>query len=456
MRPRFDADIPSMKFRLLSLRTRSSMSAAACAVALVLSACGGSTVASPSTSTASPVTTEQPPDSLPIVEAEAPSTPTGVTVVDTRDGAIELVWDASRDQSVTGYELTRVDSRGAIERISLDSPAFVDEGLDDGEIITYRVAAVSPAGVSVGSESITARVGEDTSPPTIPGRPKGIEGEDVTVALSWSASNDVSGIASYEVVRTIDGTDEVLTVEENMLLDDVAAGTVVTYAVRALDTQGNISDLSRPTTLLAGSTSDRVVIVVSAVPDPATTADTNRLRAGLLDAGFAVSWFEDDVFDANVTRSDDVVLLLGDVVGEGFDWNVFLTDSSVIGLKSMFMEASGLTENPPKFDRLAQLEYFVPGEDAREVALTVTARPKPVVFIPENEQAPALQVWARPVWSDSIAVIGLIAEGDLLANDKPAPGCRAFFPGNNDSLAEQTNAAWDLLFDFVDQVERAC
>ena len=164
-------------------------------MAVVFTACGGADVATPATTTAAPTTTEQPPESLPIVEAEAPTTPTGVTVVDTRNGTIELVWDASRDQSVTGYELTRVDSRGAIERINLEAPAFTDEGLEDGEIVTYRVAAVSPAGISAGTESITARVGEDTSAPTIPGRPQTIEGEDSTVALSWSVSRDVSGIA---------------------------------------------------------------------------------------------------------------------------------------------------------------------------------------------------------------------------------------------------------------------
>ena len=60
------------------------------------------------------------------------------------------------------------------------------------------------------------------------------------------------------------------------------------------------------------------------------------------------------------------------------------------------------------------------------------------------------------MWSDSIAVAGLIPEGGLLASGRPSPGCRAFFPGNSDSLSEQTDDGWALLVEFVDAVDTAC
>jgi hypothetical protein len=88
--------------------------------------------------------------------------------------------------------------------------------------------------------------------------------------------------------------------------------------------------------------------------------------------------------------------------------------------------------------------------------MTVTARPKPVVYIPANEQLPSFETWARPVWSEDIAVAGLILEGGELANEQPAPGCRAFFPGNPESLAEQTDDAWELLLGFIDDVAAIC
>ena len=55
-----------------------------------------------------------------------------------------------------------------------------------------------------------------------------------------------------------------------------------------------------------------------------------------------------------------------------------------------------------------------------------------------------------------IAVAGLIRTGGELANGKQAPGCRAFFPGNVDSLAEQSNAGWELLIEFVSDVSDVC
>ena len=419
---------------------------------VVLAACGGGETATPtsSTTTDGPVTTE----TSPIID-ETPAPPTGLTVVSTADGTIELVWEPSRSEAVTGYEITRV-GRSITERFAVDDTGYLDSGLADGDVYTYSVAAVGPGGTSARSDSVTARVGIDENPPSVPGRPRVVDSDDATVVLEWSESADISGVATYVVQRTIDGVIEELMSESPQLLDDVEAGLVASYAVAAVDTNGNRSELSRSVTLLTGSASDRLVIVVSGTPDPGADADTARLRDLLFDAGYVVTWFDDRAFDSNLTSPGDLVVLLGDVEADGFDWNVFSTDSDIVGLKSMFMEASGLTENPPKLDRLAQLDYVPPGGDPREVVITTTGRPKPVVYIPENEQLPDLEVWARPVWSESIAVAGLIPEGGELATGRPAAGCRAFFPGNTDSLAEQTDDGWALLIEFVVAVDAAC
>lgn len=422
-------------------------------IALVIASCTGSTPedTTPSTTDAPPITAEP----LPEID-EAPSTPVGLVVVNTSDGAIELAWDRSRDGTVDEYEVSRVSPAGATERFTVGAPSFVDTGLEDGDIFTYQVVAIGPGGTSDGTEGVTAQVGVDSNAPKRPGRPAVVESTG-GVTLEWNPVTDISGIENYTVSRTVGGeTIEFDNGTETSFTDEIESGIVVTYSVTATDGANNVSDSSRAVTILTGTASDRVVIVVSNEADPSNTPETARLQEELLDAGFTLTWFEDDVFDSNITSSDDVVVLLGDVQGEGFDWNIFGTDSTVIGLKSMFVEAGGITENPPKLDRLAQLDYLAPGQDAREVALTTTSRPKPVVYIPANEQLPSFETWARPVWSDDIAVAGLIPKGGELANEKPAPGCRAFFPGNTDSLAEQTDAGWQLLLDFVDDVSAAC
>jgi len=420
---------------------------------LVVSACtSGSDSAIPTTVTTATTVeaAEQPPDVLP-----APTAPAGVYVASTEGGQIVIAWDASRDDSVTGYQVVRARN-GATSRVDVSTNEFVDPGLDDGDIYSYSVIAIGAGGQSERSESVTAQVGADTNPPSVPGRPRVVEGADAAVALEWRASSDISGVAQYEVSRRGGGDEQTLTVDEPSLIDDVDPGLVLTYSVVAVDSKGNRSESGRSITILSGSSSDEVLIVVSGTADPASDPSTDRLHTSLLEAGYSVSWFDDEAFDANLTRPDDVILLLGDVKGEGFDWNVFATDSPIIGFKSMFVQASGITENAPKLDRLAQLDYLAPGEDPREVVMTTTGRPKAVVYLPEAELFPDLEVWARPVWSESIAVAGLVPAGGELATEEIAPGCRAFFPGNTEGLSEQTDDAWSLLVDFVSAVADYC
>ena len=434
---------------------RRSLLAAITGLALLGSACTGSTATTdPGTTTTTsgpPVTAEPLPDIDP-----APSAPVGLVVVRSGDGAIELAWDPSRDETVESYEVTRVSPSGNTERFATEVPSYLDRGLDDGTIFTYQIKAIGSGGESDGSDAVTAQVGVDSNAPKAPNRP--VINETATgVELSWNAVTDFSGIDRYVITRTLDGeTIEIDAGTSTTYVDEIDPGLVVTYSVRAIDAARNESESSRNSTVLSGTSANGVVVVVSAQADPANDPATARLERDLLDAGYALTWFEDDVFDANVTTADDIVLLLGDVLGEGFDWNIFATDATVVGLKSMFVEAGGITENPPKLDRLAQLDYLPPGKDEREVAMTSTARPKPVVYIPANELLPSVQTWARPVWSDDIAVAGLIPKDGELANERPAPGCRAFFPGNAASLTEQTNDAWELFIEFVGDIRSAC
>lgn len=79
-----------------------------------------------------------------------------------------------------------------------------------------------------------------------------------------------------------------------------------------------------------------------------------------------------------------------------------------------------------------------------------------MVFLPLIEQIPDLEVWMTPSFSAESAIAGIIPEGGILASGREAPGCRAFYPGNTNALAETTAEGYALLVDFVEDVERFC
>lgn len=431
------------------------------AFSLVAAACTGGEAASPAPEETTTTTTTEAPDEGVEVEEEIPevpeepTAPVGLVVTANEAGSVTLEWDESRDETVTGYEVTRIASIGGSERFATTDPIFTDDGLNDGDVFTYTVAAINEAGSSDRSEPVPVQVGIDTNSPSRPGTPRTIESTE-GVEISWRASTDFSGIDRYIVTRILNGETTELESPEPTLFDDIDAGQIVSYSVRAVDGAGNESDDSRIVTLLSGTAADDVVVVVSTQSDPAADTNTARLQQELLDAGYTVTWFEDDVFDSNVTTSQDLVLLLGDVEGQGFDWNLFGTDANVIALKSLFFVASGFVETSPRFDRLTDIAYNPPGEEQRFLPLTNTDEPNRTPFIPLLQQLPDLEVWATPSSTAELAVAGLIRTGGELANENEAPGCRAFFPGHTESLAQQSEAGWGLLIDFVDGVSQAC
>lgn len=431
------------------------------AFSLVAAACTGGESAAPAetTSTTSPeaiaeVEVEEEPEETPEIPEE-PSAPVGLVVTANEEGSVTLEWDESRDETVTGYVVSRVASIGGTEVFETAEPTVTDTGLDDGDVFTYTVAAINAAGESERSEPISVQVGVDTNPPSRPGTPRTVESAE-GVQIDWRASTDFSGIDGYIVTRLLDGETTEIETTEPTLFDDVAPGQVVTYRVRSVDGAGNESDDSRNVTILSGTAAEDVIVVVSTHADPAADANAARLQQALLDEGFVVTWFEDNVFDSNVTTADDVVLLLGDVEGQGFDWNLFGTDANTITLKSIFFVPSGFVDSAPRTGRLTDIGYSPPGEDARFLPFSNLAEPRPSPFIPMLQWLPDFEVWATPSSTAEEAVAGLIRPGGELANEREAPACRAFFPGNVDSLGEQSEQAWDLLIEFVGSVSETC
>jgi hypothetical protein len=101
------------------------------------------------------------------------------------------------------------------------------------------IDAASNTGVAT-DVHVTVDNGTDATPPTVPGNLVAAASGATKVDLSWQASTDASGVASYEISR------------EGSLLDTVASpgytdanlspSTLYSYEVRAVDPFGNRSD----------------------------------------------------------------------------------------------------------------------------------------------------------------------------------------------------------------------
>ena len=107
---------------------------------------------------------------------EPPAKPTGLTGTVSHD-AVSLSWDDSGDESITGYQILRLDKAlHAVDEflVHLDdtgsaSPEYVDEDVTLGVRYVYRIKARNAAGLSERSEWFNANMPPqtDTTAPTI-------------------------------------------------------------------------------------------------------------------------------------------------------------------------------------------------------------------------------------------------------------------------------------------------
>ena len=139
---------------------------------------------------------------------------------------------------MSGAAAYRVFRDGArIARVS--TPAYLDTSLTGSGSHDYTVRAVSSTGAA-SAFSAPATVLVDRTAPSCPGTPS-TSGAVLAgpPSLSWAAASDaLSGVASYQVVR--DG-DVVATVGGTVYTDSAVADGSHVYTVRAIDAAGNTS-----------------------------------------------------------------------------------------------------------------------------------------------------------------------------------------------------------------------
>ena len=170
------------------------------------------------------------------------------------DGAAALSWTVPEDDGgspISGYNVYRsIESgpEGLLDSTSADQTTYVDFGLTNGTDYTYRVAALTGAGIGAFSNAVTVTPSADATAPSAPLNLTAAKtkGNTSAVLLSWSApaSDGGSPIASYFVYRRDPGqttfepigyTDAATT---SFLDTDTARRTTYTYYVTAWNAYG--------------------------------------------------------------------------------------------------------------------------------------------------------------------------------------------------------------------------
>ncbi len=178
--------------------------------------------------------------------APPPDPPKGLRVVSRLPRKVALVWRASGDATVKGYEISRSPGAdGPFEPIAaLDGrhlTHYVDRGLGDLGVFFYRVRSVNQAGAAgEPSEPVQGLTKPDPLPPV------GLhisQREGNSLVLAWQP-NVEPDVVAYRVLRLREGekeAEEVGTVaapETTLRDDDSPPGEIVSYQVIAIDADG--------------------------------------------------------------------------------------------------------------------------------------------------------------------------------------------------------------------------
>lgn len=183
-----------------------------------------------------------------ISDTQPPSVPGALSASSPTYTSIALRWKPSTDNTdIKGYEIYCDGSRIA----STSATCFVCKGLMPGKTYAFNVKAYDIASnYSTQSNGVSASTLADTTAPSIPDGLKAPSAAETEVRLTWSASSDNVKVKGYEVL--CDDQKIGTTGDTSYCSKGLIPGKTYAYAVRALDTAGNISgnsDTLRITTL---------------------------------------------------------------------------------------------------------------------------------------------------------------------------------------------------------------
>lgn len=187
-----------------------------------------------------------------VTDPNPPSSPTGLAAsATTVNGSprVTLSWQpATDDVAVTGHAIYR---NGQLIAQPGTATTYLDTAVSGGTTYTYTVAARDLAGnLSPPSApaSVTTPVvsGPDTTPPSAPGGLTVVAGPlgSGQITISWTASTDNVGVASYRLFRNNAQYRTVAGTGTSFTDTGLTAGTSYAYKVYAVDAAGNWSGSS--------------------------------------------------------------------------------------------------------------------------------------------------------------------------------------------------------------------
>lgn len=188
-----------------------------------------------------------------IVDTEAPTAPTSLSVVSTTTASANLSWTAATDN--VGVSYYQIFVNGVFKTNSSTTTATIP-GLNQGTTYNFYVVAVDAAGnVSPQSNTASGTTLTDTVAPTAPTNLSVSSVGTNNIAISWTASTDNIAVDNYEIYvnGVLYGTS--LTTSANIA--NLSPTTTYNIYVIAKDAAGNSSTQSNTVsakTLAVGTT----------------------------------------------------------------------------------------------------------------------------------------------------------------------------------------------------------
>lgn len=212
----------------------------------------------------------------PIVEFEAPTTPTNLSASNIKSSATTLSWNSSTDNiGVATYEIYK----DGVITASTSNTNYIVNGLNPETIYLFTVKAKDYVGnVSLASNSVSVTtLAADISAPTAPSNLSANNTTKTTTTLSWTASTDNVGVTSYEIYKdySLLGTTTSTTYE----VSNLKSNANYTFIVKAKDEAGNVS-----------VESNKLILTTLGQDTTPPTVPTNLVATNTTKNGTTLSW----------------------------------------------------------------------------------------------------------------------------------------------------------------------
>ena len=186
---------------------------------------------------------------LAALDTTAPTVPTTLAASGTTTVSTTLSWNASTDNvAVTAYYIYQ----NGTYKASSATRSFNVTGLTAGTTYSFTVKAIDAAGnlsaaSNAASVTTTALPTGDTTIPTTPTNLAASGTTQTTTQLTWTASTDNVGIASYSVYQN--GTYIASATTTAFSVTGLTASTTYSFTVKGKDAAGNLSITSNTATI---------------------------------------------------------------------------------------------------------------------------------------------------------------------------------------------------------------